>query len=438
MNIIIAGVGDVGFHLAKLLTNENHDIVLIDTDKDKLEYANNHLDVSCMQGRSISKEILKNCQIDNCDLLISCTDSEENNILTGIIGKKLGAKKTIARVKDTRHIEEYDDMGIDDLISTEYLASQEIRRLLRGSFTDSFDFDNGLFRLIGLHIMEGSALDGSLTSESCCNCDNYRTAAVLRNNETFLPNGDFELKGGDFIYFLTKSGQTDKIQKLCGQERNNVRSIMVIGANNISYHLIKQLSRYYRVKLIDKDVKKCQEFGDKLPNIELIVNGDVHDNEMLKEESLGSYDAFISLTDNTETNIMSCLLAKKEGVKKTIALVDNVDYIHLSQNIGIDTMINKKLASADFIFKHIRKGSLISQATLHGVDAEVLEYSIDNGSKFLGKLIKDISLPGKIIGMVRDDIPFIPNYNSEFRLGDRVISIVKSENLSIFEKKFSR
>jgi len=436
MNIIIAGVGDVGFHLAKLLSAENHNIILIDTDKDKLEYAATHLDVSCVEGRSISKQILKDCDIDKCDLLISCTDSEENNILTGIIGKKLGAKKTIARVKDTRHIEEYDDMGIDDLISTEYLAAQEIKRLLKGSFTDSFDFDNGLFNLVGLHIENGSILEGVKTGEECCNCFDYRTAAVLRDNETYLPNGNFELHAGDFIYFLTKAGQMAKLQKLCGKKPNKVRSIMVIGANNISYHLIKSLGKNYRVKLIDKDINKCKEFGDKLPNIGLIVNGDVHDNEMLREESLGTFDAFISLTDNTETNIMSCLLAKKEGVKKTIALVDNIDYIHLSQNIGIDTMINKKLVSADFIFRHIRRGALISQATLHGVDAEVLEYSIEAGSKFIDKSAKDIKLPGRVIGMIREDHPFIPNSDIKIEYKDRLISIVKSENLVEFENKF--
>lgn len=445
MRIIIAGAGDVGFHLAKLLTQENQDIALIDTDADKLKYAADHLDISTIRGNSISYTILEEANVFKADLVIAATNSEEANISTCIIAKHLGAKRTIARVRNTEFLlkkEKLDleELGIDEIISTETLAAREIKRLLKEvAFTDSYEFDRGLLNLAGISIEETSPLAGKTVSEAAyLNPENnFLTVAILRKNETIIPRGDVSFHVGDHVYFIAQQDAMEHILSLSGKERRRIKNVMVIGGNEVGMHTAKKLSLKFNVKLIEADKDRCFELADQLQGT-LVINGDGSDVELLQEEGIDQMDAFIAVTDNSETNIISCLVAKNHGVRKTIALVENMDYIHLSQNIGVDTMINKKLIAANFIFRHIRKGEVLSLTSLHGVDAEVVEFEVSEKSQLVGKVLKGINFPKSAIvgGVIRHGKSFTPNGDFVFEPLDHVVVVSRPTCIHKVESYF--
>jgi len=447
MRIIIAGAGDVGFHLTKLLAYEEHEIVLIDLEEEKLLAATKHLDVITIKGSSTSYKVLEEAQVDKAELVIGVTQSEESNISTCIIAKHLGAKKTIARVQNTEFIFRKDklnlyDLGIDEVISPESLAAREIKRLLREvAITDSFDFDNGKLSLIGVTIDENCALAGkTLIQASKLNMqESFVTVAILRNNETIIPHGSDTFEPNDHAYFIALPEGIDKVISMaCTEKRTGFKRIMVLGGSKVGFHAAKRLSKKHQVKLIELDKEKCFELADQLPNA-MVINGDARDVELLEEEGLGEMDAFIAVTGNSETNIISSLVAKDHQVKKTIALVENVDYIHLSQNIGVDTMINKKLIAANFIFRYIRKGDVINLTSIHGVDAEILEFIVKVESKITKQDLKHLELPESVIigGIVRKGEGIIPHGDFQFRPKDRAVVLCKPESIQQVEEYFS-
>jgi len=445
MRIIIAGAGDVGFHLAKLLTQENQDIVLIDTDGEKLKYAAEHLDIATIKGNSISYSTLDEANISKARLVIAATNSEETNISTCIIAKHLGAKRTIARVRNTefllkREKLDLEQLGIDEIISTETLAAREIKRLLKNAaFTDSFEFDGGLLNLVGIAIEAASPLAGKMVSEAAyLNPENnFLTAAILRNNETIIPRGDVTFQIGDHVYFIAQKSAMDDILELSGKEHKRIKNIMILGGNEVGMHTAKKLSLKFNVKLIEADKERCFQLADELRGT-LVIHGNGSDVELLEEEGIGQMDAFIAVTDNSETNIISCLVAKNHKVQKTIALVENMDYIHLSQNIGVDTMINKKLIAANFIFRHIRKGEVLSLTSLHGVDAEVVEFEVSEKSPVVGKVLRAINFPKSAIvgGVIRKGKSYTPNGDFVFEPLDHVVVVSRPECIHKVESYF--
>ncbi|MEO1051801.1 MAG: Trk system potassium transporter TrkA [Bacteroidota bacterium] len=445
MRIIIAGAGDVGFHLAKLLAYEEKDIVLIDRDKETLIAAANNLDVATVHGNSTSYSVLEEADVQNAHLLIAVTSSEETNLTTSIIGKHLGAKRTVARIENIEYLLSKDKLdlktlGIDEIISPESLAAKEIKRLLKEvALTDTFDFDNGRLSLVGVMIDEESILNGrSLIELAHLNPEqNFLTVAILRNNETIIPHGNNRFQAGDHAYFIAQQDGLDKVIELSGKKREDIKRIMVLGGSKVGLHAAKRLSRKFNVKLIEKDKEKCFELADKLPNV-MVINGDGRDVELLEEEGISEMDAFIAVTGNSETNIISCLVAKNHNVKKTVSLVENIDYIHLSQNIGVDTMINKKLIAANFIFRYIREGDVISLTSIHGVDAEILEFIVKAESKITKKEIKDLEFPTTAIigGVVRKGIGYTAMGNFQIRPKDRVVVLCRPDCIHKVESFF--
>ncbi|MEQ9285304.1 MAG: Trk system potassium transporter TrkA [Cyclobacteriaceae bacterium] len=445
MKIIIAGAGDVGFHLAKLLAIEAHDINIIDLDSSKLQYISNHLDVNTIKGSSTSYKILEEARISKADLLISVTESESTNISTAIIGKNLGAKKTIARISNTEFLHKKDildlkKVGIDEIISPESLAAKEIKKLLKETaLTDTFEFEKGILSLVGVTIDEDSALlNQSLADTAHLNPDrNFNTVAILRDNETIIPHGNNKFKLNDHAYFITQPDGLERVMDLSGKIRTPVKNLMILGGSKIGIQTAMQLSSKYKIKLIEQDKEKCFELADKLEDT-LIINGDGRDVELLQEEGIADMDAFIAVTGNSETNIISSLVAKDHGVKKTIALVENIDYIHLSQNIGVDTMINKKLIAASFIFRHIRKGEVLNLISIHGVDGELLEFEVKPNSKILNIEIKDLDFPRSAIigGVIRNNRGITVRGNFTFQEKDRVVVLSKPECIRTVEGFF--
>ena len=445
MRIIIAGAGDVGFHLAKLLAIEEHDINIIDLDSSKLQYISNHLDVNTIKGSATSYKILEEAKISKADLLIAVTESESTNISTAIIGKNLGAKKTIARISNTEFLQKKDvlnlkSIGIDEVISPESLAAKEIKKLLKETaLTDTFEFENGILSLVGVTIDEDSELlDQSLADTAHLNPDrNFNTVAILRGNETIIPHGTNKFMLNDHAYFITQPDGLERVMNLSGKIRTPVKNLMILGGSKIGIQTAMQLSSKYKIKLIEQDKEKCFELADQLPDT-LIINGDGRDVELLQEEGIGDMDAFIAVTGNSETNIITSLVAKNHNVKKTIALVENIDYIHLSQNIGVDTMINKKLIAASFIFRHIRKGQVLNLISIHGVDGELLEFEVKPNSKILDVEIKDLNFPRSAIigGVIRNNQGITVRGNFRFKEKDRVVVLSKPECIRTVEGFF--
>ncbi|UII21846.1 Trk system potassium transporter TrkA [Fulvivirga ligni] len=445
MRIIIAGAGDVGFHLAKLLAYEEQDIILIDMDGDRLRQAASSLDVGTIKGSSTSYTILEEADVANADLLIAVTASEETNLTTAIIGKHLGAKKTIARIQNVEYLlnkEKLDlqDLGIDEIISPESLAAKEIKRLLKEiALTDTFDFDEGKLSLVGVTVDENSKLkDKTLIEAAHLNPNqNFVTVAILRNNQTIIPHGHNKFIEGDHAYFIAQPDGINTVLQLSGKQKQEIKNIMILGGSKVGFHAAKRLSRKFNVKLIERDREKCHELADQLRNV-MVICGDGRDVDLLQEEAIEEMDAFIAVTGNSETNIISCLVAKNNNVKKTISLVENIDYIHLSQNIGVDTMINKKLIAANFIFRYIRKGDVISLTSIHGVDAEILEFIVKAGSKITTREIKALEFPpGAIIGgVVRNGVGYTTMGDFQFRPKDRAVVLCRPECIHAVEEFF--
>lgn len=445
MRIIIAGAGEVGFHLAKLLASEQQDIVIIDLDQDRLNYASAHLDVSTVKGNSTSYKVLEEASVSKSDLLIAVTSYEEANIATCVISKKLGVKRTIARIDNVEFLLDKEKLdlnalGIDELISPESLAAREIKRLLKeAALTDTFEFDNGQLTLVGINVDDDGFLNHKTLRETThLNPDHsFITVAILRNNETIIPHGDTRFMANDHAYFIAEPEGVKKVLDLSRKDIMSIKNVMILGGSKVGFHAARRLKDKYKIKVIEKDKKRCYELVDLLREV-LVINGEYSDVDLLKEEGIDNTDAFIAVTDNSETNIIACLLAKQFGVSKTIALVENMDYIHLSQNIGVDTMINKKLIAANFISRYIRKGEVISLTSIHGVDAEIMEFIIKQDSKINGKKIKDINFPRKSIigGVVRDGKGQTTFGDFKFQENDRVVVLSKLEAINEIEQYF--
>ncbi|MEM5538747.1 MULTISPECIES: Trk system potassium transporter TrkA [unclassified Olleya] len=448
MKIIIAGAGEVGFHLAKLLSYESQEITLIDTDRDSLSYADNHLDIKVLKGDATSIAILKEAKIDRADLLIGVTASETTNITVCVLAKQLGAKRTIARISNTEFIKHKDEVGftrfgIDELISPESLAAAEIELLLNQSaFKDSYEFEGGALTMVSLSLTRTAGFVGKTVKEAAESFSeiHFVPIAIQRfgTQYTIIPRGDTEFREGDNAVFITCAGGGDELCKMTGKTNTPVKDVMILGGSKIGFKTSRDLSLSgFNVKLIENNKDIAFDLADDLPKV-LVINGDGRNVELLEEENISEMDAFISVTGNSETNIMSCLVAKSKGVKKTIALVENMDYFELSQSIGIDTLINKKLLAANNIFRYIRKGEVIAMTKLNNMNAELLEFKVKPTSKICNKLIKDVEFPRSAIvgGVIRNGKGLIALGSFRIKEGDYIVVCCLPRSIKEVEKLF--
>lgn len=445
MKIIIAGAGEVGFHLARLLADEQQDITLIDTNKDRLAYVESKLDVLTMAANAASIETLRDAQINRTDMLIAATASETTNITIGILGKNLGARKVIVRISNAEFLNctngfSLADLGIDSLISPAALVTEEIGRLLEQSgVTDSIDFGDGKLKAVGVHLLEENApiLNKTVIEAAAAYGRALMPVAIRRGYQTLIPRGNSVFRYGDFAYFVSCAPELPELLKFTGKVEIHIRNVMIVGGSLIGSETAKKLSKKYNVKLVEQNKTKCYDFADRIPDA-LIIHGDARNVDLLKEENIEDMDAFIAVTGNSETNIMSCLMAKSLGVRQTIALVENMDYIHLSQNIGIDTLINKKLIAASSIFRFVRQGEVLSVGTLHGVDAEILEFEVKPKSKITRNPIRLLHFPQKAIigGVTRGEKSYTPLGDFKIEAGDRVVVFTLPESIRKVESFF--
>ena len=448
MKIIIAGAGEVGFHLAKLLSFESQDITLIDNKKSNLNIAENQLDIKTIEGNSASISVLKEANVENCDLVVSLTTSETTNFTTCFLAKQLGAKRTIARISNSEFIEgsqeiDFGSIGIDELISPESLATEEIKLLIHESaFNNSHDFEDGILKMMGVKLEKNAPFVGKTVMESASVYPGVHFMPIAIKKEgsdnTIIPRGDTVFDLGDQVYFITNHKGLTELYDLLGTEKQNIENIMILGAGRIGSKLARDLSSEgLNVKIIEIDKEKANNLAEELNNV-MMLNVDGRNVDLLVEENLENMDAFIATTGNSETNIMSCLMAKSKNIKKTIALVENMDYFNLSQSIGIDTLINKKLLAANDIIRFVRKGDVVELAKLNNMDAEIVEFNVSENSKVLNKKIVNLNFPREAIigGVIRNDEGLIVLGDFEIQLGDRVLVCSSPEALSKVESLF--
>ncbi len=449
MKILIAGAGEVGFHLAKLLSYESQDITLIDIDKEQLAYADTHLDIKTLKGDATSISVLKEAKVATSDLLIAVTASETTNITLCVLAKQLGCNRTIARISNTEFIDnkeeiKFSNLGIDELISPEELAAEEIQLLLdQSAFNDGYEFEDGALIMVGTSLQRTAPFVGKSVKEAATIFPelHFVPIAIRRfgTQYTIIPRGDTQFKEGDQVYFITAKEGVDILYKLIGKVKEEIKNVMILGGSKIGFKTTRDLCcKKFNVKLIETNKDKAFDLSEVLPKA-LIINGDGRNVELLEEENIEEMDAFISVTGNSEVNIMSCLVAKSKNVKKTIALVENMDYFQLSQSIGIDTLINKKLLAANTIFRYIRKGEIVAFTKLNNLDAEILEFVVKPTSAVNKKIIRDIvDFPRSAIigGVVREGKGLIALGGFKIETGDRVVVCCLPNAIKKVEKLF--
>lgn len=448
MKIIIAGAGEVGFHLAKLLSFESQDITLIDNNQSILNIAENQLDIKTIEGNSASISVLKEANVEKSDLVVSLTTSETTNFTTCFLAKQLGAKRTIARISNAEFLEnpigiDFDSIGIDELISPENLAAEEIKLLINESaFSTSHDFEHGILKMMGVNLGKNAPFIGKSVMEAAAVFPgvHFMPIALKRKDSetTIIPRGNTIFLECDQVYFITNRKGLKELYNLIGSVKQKIENIMILGAGRVGVKLARDLSNEgLNVKLIEINKEKAIGLAELLPDV-MILNVDGRNVDLLEEENLENMDAFIAATGNSETNIMSCLMAKSKKIKKTIALVENMDYFNLSQSIGIDTLINKKLLAANDVFKFVRKGNIVELAKLIDMNAEIVEFIVKEHSKVLNEKIVDLNFPLNAIigGVIREGKGIIALGNFEINLGDRVLVCSTPDALKKVESLF--
>lgn len=445
MNIVIAGDGEVGLHLAESLVNSNHNITIVDPHEDLLKMIETHADLMTINGDSTSISVLQKANVKKADLLISVVHDEHINLMSCILAKKLGAKKVIARVNTMENLslqnrQIYQELGIDALISPEDIAAQEIISLLRQTAaTEVFDFSDGKLQLFMIKLETSAPVVNKTLNQIASDYKNlnFRAVAIHRNRTTFIPRGEDVFLENDLAYVITKPEAIEHLLELGGKVEHDIHNVMIIGGGRVGRITAKRLEKDMNIKLLEKDKDRCMVLTDYLEDT-LIVNGDARNIQLLEDEDIRSMDAFIAVTNNTETNILTCLHAKMNGVKKTIALVENIDYIDISQNIGIDTIINKKLIAASYMVRYTMGAEVLNLKCLSGIEADAMEMIARPGSAITKKPLSKLNMPeGMIVGgVIREDRAYIATGDFQVQDNDKVVAFVLPYAVHKVEKLF--
>jgi trk system potassium uptake protein TrkA len=446
MNIVIAGDGEVGLHLAQELAGMDYqNITIVDPHEDMIKLVEAHSDVMAITGDSTSIEVLKSANVKRADLLISVLHDERTNILTAALGKQLGAKKTIARVNNLEYlreenIERFKNIGIDAMICPESIVANEIADLLsQSAATEVFDFSGGKLSLFLIKLEENAPVVNKTLNEivSMYPHLDFRAVAIHRNAKTVIPKGDDKFLKNDLSYVITKPGGIDDLLKLGGKQRIDIRNVMIVGGGRVGRTTARQLENKLNIKLFEIDKNKSLQLASHLEHT-LVINGDARDIQLMEDEDIRGMDAFIAVTNSSETNILACLHAKKFGVKRTIALVENIDYIDISQNIGIDTIINKKLSAASYIVRFTMRAEVTSIKCLSGINAEVMELVANPHAAITKKPIKHLHMPkGAIIGgIIRGEESYIAVGDFQIEEGDKVVVFCMPNAIHKVDKLF--
>lgn len=430
MNIIIAGDGEVGFYLAKSLTDLNHNITVVDPDQERLKRLEKESDLLTIAGSSTSPRVLTDANVGDCDLFLAVLHEESLNLMSCVLAKRLKAKRTVARITNAellspKHRDMFRELGVDEMVCPERIAAKEITNLLNNSVaTEFFDFSGGLLTMYLIRLEKDSPVVGHSVQEmvQTYNTLQVRVVAILRNGETIIPHADLVFQQGDLAYLISRPNQLESIKQVSGKHDVAVKKAMIVGAGRVGRYAASTLEDRIDITLFEESKARCEEVAGLL-NKTLIINGDATDIELLKEEGLQNTDAFIAVTDSSETNILTCLHAKKLGVGRTIALVENTGFISLSQDIGIDTIINKKLITASYIARFMVRGDAVSSKWLSGTNAELIELNVGKRAPATRHSIRELGLPkgATIGGIIRGNETIFPTRDTQIMAKDKVV-----------------
>ena len=445
MKIVIIGAGEVGFFLAKRLSSEKHDLVIIDVDEERCAKAQEDLDLSVIHGDASSQSVLKEAGLESADMLIAASATDEVNILACMMASKLGVKRKVARVRNPDYyskssILKPEDLGVDLFIHPEEEVIQEITRLLmRASATEVVEFENGKILMVGLKL-----------DASCPNLNkplkeigsqeqrkNFRIIAVLKGERTIIPTGNDSFGKNDQIFVVTKRESLPEVLELTGKTDQKLERIMILGGGKIGRGLASELEKQIDVTLIELNREKSVKIASELKRA-AVFQADGTEIDTLAREGLLNMDAFVAVTSDDETNIISCLLAKHLKIQKTFALVNKPTYLPLMPVIGIDSTVNTRISTASAILRFIRRGSILSVATFHGIDGEVIEFEIKKTNKTTGKPLMQLGLPEGVLiaAIVRGNEVFVPYGSSKIEYGDKVIVFALPKAIPAVEKRF--
>lgn len=451
MKIVIAGAGEVGSHLAKMLSGEANDITVIDMRQDRLDALSATTDVITVPGNPSAINVLQDAGVAEADLFIAVnpSDSQDVNIVSAMLAKKLGSKKATARINNEEYLSYenkylFTEMGIDLMFYPEKIAAGEIIDLLRRTAsTDSMDFARGKLQIAVFKLEEDSSLLGMSMEEFSAvvagQGHNFRVVAIARNNDTIIPRFDTRFKYHDLVFIISRRDGMDMLMKYIGKKDIEIKNLMILGGSPIGEMVARQMSRQMdTIKIIEMNKEKCLELSEKLPDNVIVVNGDGRNSDMLIEESIKEFDAFVAVTNSSETNILACVAAKRLGIARTIAEVENLEYIRLAESMGVDAVINKKLITAGKIYKFTLSNKVRFIKYMSGTNAEVLEYIVAPDTAITKKVLKDMNFPKNAIigGIIRGNESIIAVGDTQIQAYDRVAVFALPEAVKEVDRFF--
>lgn len=446
MKIIICGAYGIGTHLAKMLSRNHEDITLIDEDDERLAQIGSDFDLLTAQASPSSIKALHEAGTEHADLFIAVTPEESLNITSCVLAKALGAKKTVAKISNSEYTapelqDFFTGLGVSSLIYPEKLAAVDIINGLKMSWVrQRWDVHNGALVMLAIKLRETCEILNNPLKNLCGPDDPYHVVAIKRLNETIIPGGNDELKLYDLAYFMTTTQYIPYIRKIVGKELYvDVKNVMIMGGGATAVRAINTMPDYLDTKLIEINEERCEELNNLLDDDKaLIINGDGRDTQLLQEEGIKNTQAFVALTNNAETNILACLTAKRLGVRKTVAMVENVDYVSMAESLDIGTIINKKAIAASHIYQIMLDAKVINMRFIMSANADVVEFVAQEGSRVTKKPVKDLGLPKEatIGGLVRGDEGMLVSGHTQIQAGDIVMVFCHNINLKTIERLF--
>ena len=443
MRVIVVGAGEVGYQLARYLVLENINVVIIDRDPVKLGRINEELDVATIVADGTSPLALKEAGADKADMLLAVTDSDETNMITCMLAKAMFTiPRKIARLRNLEYINNEkllspENLDINPAISPEIEVASAVIRLLETPFaTDVEDFEDGLIKIIGFKVPENSRLTGIAFKDlgKLNPPKNFLIGIIERERTVIIPRGDDRIKQGDIIYMPVRKWEVGDSLKFLGASPRPARKIMIAGGGRVGHHIASRMDSRADVKIIERDQERCRFLSDSLTR-SVVLNGDGSDETLLIEENVGDMDVFVAVSNNEELNIMSSLLAKRLGAKKTITIVNRTDYLSLASGLGLGTVLSPRIITASSILKYVRRGEILSLTSIAGDRAEVLEARISSGSPLVGKALKDMKLPeNTLVGsVIRGDNILIPSGHDTVNVDDKLIFFTSRESIKKLE-----
>jgi trk system potassium uptake protein TrkA len=443
MKVVIAGAGEVGTHLARMLSREDHDIVLLDSDPEKLAKISRDVDLLTITGSAHSFSDLKQTGLNKADLFIAVTPSEERNVWACTLANYIGAGRTIARINNSEYLQEryrekLKNLGIHELIYPESLAAKEIVSSIKLTGTrQMIEFSGGKLVLLAIKIRSNAPIVNYTLEEFSMRIKDILAVAIKRDRETIIPQGKDYIRSGDIVFFVTNRSAQNMVFELAGKELYEIKNIMFLGGSRIAQKTIEKLGDQYRIKVIEEDKDRCELLADRFDNA-LVINGDGRNMDLLKEEGLDKMDAFIATTGSSEINMLSCYLAKSCGIKRTVAEVENFAFMGIAEGMDIGTLINKKLIAASYINRFTLNAEISTVKCLTASEAEVFEFVAKQGAHITQKQVKDLDFPAeaKIGGIVRDNQGYVANGSTQVMVGDKVIVFTMPSGIKKLEKFF--